>query len=180
MRLFCRAKSNIGPDDGGFEYELHQSELNPHPGIFASCVLWGNAVEGVARELLAAADATRGDGEGSALADAKHFLTDLLADGPVPVKTIKENSSGAGHTWATIRRAKDNLGIVAKKEGGRFGEDKQQWVWRLPVGDDRAVCFQADRQKVLKNAEDAQQNSVSTFREFEHLQGETDLVEVEI
>ena len=62
--FFCRAKSNIGPDDGGFEYDLHQAELKTHPGIFASSVQWGEAVEGGARELLATADATGDDGEG--------------------------------------------------------------------------------------------------------------------
>jgi putative DNA primase/helicase len=83
VRLFIRAKSNIGPDDGGFEYDLHQGELKTHPGIFASSVLWGDAVEGAARELLATADATGDDGEGGTLNDARRFLSDLLADAPM-------------------------------------------------------------------------------------------------
>ena len=94
MRLFCRAKSNIGPDDGGFEYDLHQAELKTHPGIFASSVLWGDAVEGAARELLATADATGDDGEGGTLADAKRFLADLLADGPMRAGEISRMLTG--------------------------------------------------------------------------------------
>ena len=106
MRLFCRAKSNIGPDDGGFEYDLHQAELKTHPGIFASSVAWGEAVEGAARELLATADATGDDGEGGTLGEAKRFLADLLTDGPSTVKAIKADADGAGYSWATIRRAR--------------------------------------------------------------------------
>lgn len=180
VRLFCRAKSNIGPDDGGFEYDLHQGELKTHPGIFASSVLWGDAVEGAARELLATADATGDDGEGGTLSDAKRFLSDLLEDGPLAVKAIRADADGAGYSWATIRRAQKALGIEATKEGGRFGGPKQQWLWRLPAEHAQREHLQGDSLKVLKNAEDAQQKKVSTFREIEHLQQKTGVVEVEV
>ncbi len=180
VRLFCRAKSNIGPDDGGFEYDLHQAELKTHPGIFASSVLWGEAVEGAARELLATADATGDDGEGGTLADAKRFLFDLLADGPLPTKTIKADADGAGYSWATIRRAQKALGIEPVKEGGHFGATRQQWLWRRPVEHAHREHLQGESLKMLKNAEDAQHKEVSTFREIEHLQEEPGAVEVEI
>ena len=51
-RVIVRAKSNIGPDEGGYVYSLEQVELSEYP-IFASRVLWGEAVEGTAREVLA-------------------------------------------------------------------------------------------------------------------------------
>jgi putative DNA primase/helicase len=181
VRLFIRAKSNIGPDDGGFEYDLHQAEMKTHPGIFASAVLWGDAVEGAARELLATADATGDDGEGGTQADARRFLSDLLADGAMPVKSVKADADGAGYSWATIRRAQKTLGIEAIKEGGHFGNGKQQWMWKLPVTEGaQTEHLQADSLKVLKNAEDAQQKELSTFREIEHLQKEPGAVEVEI
>ena len=167
VRLFCRAKSNIGPDDGGFEYDLQQAELKAHPGIFASSVLWGDAVEGAARELLATADATGDDGEGGTLADAKRFLAELLENGPLAVNAIKADANGAGYSWATIRRAQKSLGIVPKKEGGRFGSSKQQWLWQLPVESNHGESL-----KMLKNVEDAQQKKVSTFRQIERLQAE--------
>jgi putative DNA primase/helicase len=126
MRLFCRAKSNIGPDDGGFEYDLQQAELEAHPGIFSSSVSWGEAVDGAARDLLATADAVGDDGEGGTLADAKRFLTSLLADGPLPTKAIKADADGAGYSWATIRRAQKMLAIEAVKDGMKGG-----WVWRM-------------------------------------------------
>lgn len=173
VRLFCRAKSNIGPDDGGFEYDLHQAELKMHPGIFASSVLWGKPVEGAARELLATADATGDDGEGGTLADAKRFLAELLADGPLPTKTIKADADGAGYSWATIRRAQKALGIEPSKEGMKAG-----WVWRMPGQEATKTILESA--KVLKKHEDAQQKEVSTFREIEHLQSCSGVVEVEI
>lgn len=120
VRLFCRAKSNIGPDDGGFEYDLHQAELPHYPGVFSSCVLWGQAIEGEARELLASADSSS-DSEGGLLADAKLFLSDLLSNGPVPTKAIKADADGAGYSWSTIRRAQSALRIKPRKEGQKGG-----------------------------------------------------------
>ena len=173
VRLFCRAKSNIGPDDGGFEYDLQQAELKTHPGIFASSVLWGDAVEGAARELLATADATGDDGEGGTLADAKRFLADLLANGPLPTKTIKSDADGAGYSWATIRRAQKVLGIEAFKEGMKAG-----WVWRLPGQGVPKAKF--ENAKALKNPEDVQQKELSNFGKIEHLRNNPVVVEVEI
>lgn len=76
-RLFCRAKSNIGPDGGGFKYDLHQAELKTHPGIHASSVQWGDPVEGSARELLAEADATSDDGGGGIMLDNNLLLKNI-------------------------------------------------------------------------------------------------------
>lgn len=180
VRLFIRAKSNIGPDEGGFEYDLHQAEMKTHPGIFSSSVLWGDAVEGAARELLATADATD-DGEGGTLADAKRFLSDLLADGPLPTKTIKADADGTGYSWATIRRAQKVLGIDTRKQGGTFGGGKQQWVWVLPAAEvAQGEHLQGETLKMLKNTEDAQQKELSTFRNIEHLQGNAAHIEVDI
>ena len=166
VRIFLRAKSNIGPDDGGFEYDLQQAELKTHPGIFSSSVLWGNALEGGARELLATADATSDDGEGGTLADAKSFLADLLADGPLSNKEIRSDADGAGYPWGSIRRAQKALGVEAFKDGMKGG-----WKWKLA-------------RRCTEDAEDAQTKRLSAFSAFgnsERLQHDhDDLVEVEI
>jgi len=137
-RIFCRAKSNIGPDDGGFEYDFVQAELADHPGIFASSILWGNAVEGTARELLAEPDNREtGEHDTSALDDAKEFLQELLTDGELPQKQIQIDAKGASHSWATVRRAKTDLSIKSIKT------KLDGWVWKLPSN-------------MLKSSEDAQ------------------------
>jgi hypothetical protein len=133
VRVLCRAKSNLGPDDGGFEYDLQQAELKTHPGVISTAVAWGRAIDGTARELLAEAEADPDD-VGGTLEEAKRFLADLLADGPLPARTIKADADGAGFSWATIRRAQKALGIEARKEGGAFGGKGAVWKWHLPQG----------------------------------------------
>lgn len=163
-RIMARTKSNIGPDDGAFAYDLEQIELADHPGVRASRVLWGDAIDGSAREILAAADrSSADDADGGERADAEQFLRDLLADGPVPSRQVRIDADGAGYSWATIRRAQKSLGVEAIKEGqpGR----SQRWLWSLSSG--------AASPKALKKSEDAQQNNVSTFGKSEHLRGDT-------
>lgn len=135
QRVFLRAKSNIGPDKGGFAYELKQSEIREHPGVIASCVQWKEPIDGSARDLLREADEVPDDIDRESLPDAKLFLHDLLSDGPMSVKDIKRNADGAGYSWATIRRAQQKLGVKAQKEGGHFG-GYQRWLWALPAPDD--------------------------------------------
>jgi putative DNA primase/helicase len=170
VRIFCRAKSNIGADSGGFAYDLHQAELKLYPGIIASAVQWGEALEGEARELLSTAEASGGDDHGGALADAKQYLSDLLSDGPLPTKTIKADASDAGHSWATIRRALKALGCEKSKDGMDGG-----WAWRLP-GHEAAKAI-LESANLLKKHEDVQQKEVSTFGEIEHLRSDSDGVE---
>jgi putative DNA primase/helicase len=130
-RFVARAKSNIGPDGGGFDYHLEQSELAGHPGLIASYVTWGAAIEGTARDLLGAAEINEAEGSNASEGqDAVSFLESLLADGPVAVRSIKEDARGAGYSWITIERAKKKAGIEAQKLGMKEG-----WVWCLPAED---------------------------------------------
>ena len=121
-RILARGKSNIGPDCGGFEYDIAQAE--PLPGIQASFIAWGRAVDGTARELLAEPEG--GDqGATSALDAACDFLRNVLADGITPVKSVETEANSAGISKATLRRAKDRLGVLPRK--GVAG-----WYWHLP------------------------------------------------
>lgn len=123
-RILARGKSNIGPDDGGFEYRIEQGE--PIPGIRASYVMWGKSVEGTARELLAEPDAgSDADGDSSAKAEAEEFLIELLKDGPSPTKHVEAQAKEAGISWRTVRRASDALGIKKRKLQGA-------WYWDRP------------------------------------------------
>lgn len=78
-RVLMRAKSNIGPDDGGFAYALERVEVAPE--VEGQRVLWLEALDGTARELLADAEADHEDGSTASGVDA--FLRGLLANGPV-------------------------------------------------------------------------------------------------
>lgn len=127
-RFVARAKSNIGPDGGGFDYQLLQTELDQHEGVVAAYVEWQGAIQGSARELLSAAEVDDPTGDvGNERHDAKLFLKAMLADGQVPVRRIKADATGAGYSWRTIERAKRDAGIEARKLGLKDG-----WVWALP------------------------------------------------
>ncbi len=131
-RMLCRAKSNIGPDDGGYTYDLEQVELQSHPGVTASQVVWGQPVSGTARELLAEAETAPDDGAGGKLTDAQEFLRESLNAGPLPVTTLKQAAKAAGLSWRTIETAKGSLGVETRKEGFSGG-----WKWQLPGHQDR-------------------------------------------
>ena len=120
-RILVRSKSNLGPDDGGFEYSMEMGETLP--GIEAASILWGNAITGSARDLLAVASAGP-DGEKSAVASAELFLRELLTV-TTGQKFVQSEAKEAGHAWATVRRAAEALGVIMKK--GPSG-----WYWQLP------------------------------------------------
>jgi putative DNA primase/helicase len=155
-RVLMRAKSNIGPDDGGFNYELQLVPMREYPDIIASVVSWGATVEGSARDILAEAEAVPNREAGGALQEATDFLLDLLADGPKSAKECKSAATDAAQSWAAVRRAQNKLGIKPRKDGMTGG-----WNWSLPEDAHQNA-------KVLKNS---RQEDVSTFGDDEHLRG---------
>ncbi len=123
-RIILRAKSNIGPDGGGFVYELQEDDLPEYPGVKASSVRWGEMVSGTASDLLAEAE-QRHDGNGS---DATSFLRDLLARGDMPATDIYQEAKREGYSAGTMKRAKEKIGAKSVKQGMGAG-----WVWQLPT-----------------------------------------------
>ncbi|WP_139559095.1 AAA family ATPase [Methylotetracoccus oryzae] len=130
-RVFCRAKSNIGPDSGGFRYDLRERDVPGYPSLTASVAEWGEAIEGEAREILAAAEASQPEGRGAALAEAEEFLSGILESGPVPKRDIVSKAEAEGITLDTLKRAKSSLGIESRKRG--FGKDATT-SWTFPDG----------------------------------------------
>ena len=125
-RLFARAKSNIGPDGGGFHYSLERVELPVAPGIVASCVLWGDEVKGEARSLLAAAEADSSSEDAVDRRDGAAWLRDLLADGPIPARDVRRHADDAGFAWRTVQRAMRTAGVESHRAG--FGKPAE---WAL-------------------------------------------------
>ncbi|NWD66394.1 AAA family ATPase [Pseudomonas gingeri] len=123
MRVLARAKSNIGADEGGVSYTIEPFDIGG--GIETTRVLWGDAIEGSAREILGEAETTNNE-EASEKEDAEQFLTSMLSHGPVSVKQIRADVAGAGYAWRTIERAKKTLSVEAVKVGMKEG-----WVWQL-------------------------------------------------
>lgn len=123
-RRLVRAKSNIGPDTGGFEYTLFTAPV-PGFGFHSQRVEWGQILEGTARELMSV---EQPDNEGER-EDAEAFLMDTLKEGPVATRDIRAAATAHGHGWRTVNRAKQDLGVRATKLGMKDG-----WAWQLPDG----------------------------------------------
>ena len=126
IRIFCRAKSNIGLDDSGFEYNIALSPLPDHPEITASYVEWGNPISGEAQDLLSTAEAVDTENGGYALKEAKEFIIAVLKNGQVEAKEVKKEAKDAGIAERTLRRAREDLGVKISREG--FGKGgKSMW-----------------------------------------------------
>jgi putative DNA primase/helicase len=157
-RLFLPVKNNLAAVGNGLAFRLEQRIVGePREGIVASSVAWeSEAVRMTADQALQATDA-QGTGKGSAGGEAEELLRNALATGPVAMKDIQAEAKEAGLSWATVRRAKERLGIVAEREShGRDGGGR--WTWAMPIP---ARCS--------PHLQDAHPFGVSALQRNEHL-----------
>ena len=133
-RRLVRSKSNIGPDGGGFEYDLEQVCIqHGPPDVFGQRIVWGAQITGAAVDLLGQVETpATAPGNAPALDAAATFLREVLANSPTPVAELKEDARGAGVSWSTVKRAKLQLGVHTTKAAMGGG-----WVWHLPAEGDQ-------------------------------------------
>ena len=130
-RLFVKAKNNLSPDMAALSYTVDTRPVGTDPEtnelIAAPYIVWGNEhVNVTATEAMQAEDT--GVSKSGPRDIAKKFLADILALGPLPKNEIKEAADANLISNATLRRAKDDLGVIAKKAGVKEG-----WTWQLPA-----------------------------------------------
>jgi hypothetical protein len=75
--------------------------------------------------------------EPAARAEAQAFLRSVVADGPRLATAVQEAATAAGISTATLRRAKEDLGIKPKRQG-------TVWYWSLP-----AITAHSEEEKAL-------------------------------
>jgi putative DNA primase/helicase len=117
-RIMVRIKSNIGPSGGGFGYHIDAATLHERPDIEATRIVWEYPLEGTARELLAKAEGEQ-DGKLPKIDQAKRFLTETLANAKKTATEIEAGAQNAGISWASVRRASDEMNVHKFREGGR-------------------------------------------------------------
>lgn len=164
-RLLLPLKNNLGNDQTGLAFSVQSAQVKSAAGLIAtSCVAWEPcAVTVTADEAMIPQGELEGQSE---IEDAKEFLRELLADGPVSSRQIRTDAEGAGHSWRTIQRAKKALGLEAVKDGM-----KGAWKWQLYTKD-------------ANETEDRHANRVAAFGSLGTLRpnpvSDSGVVEVEI
>jgi putative DNA primase/helicase len=123
IRIFARAKSNIGLDDNGFEYSLDQTLIGED--IETSKITWGKLLQGSAKELLFQSNE---DSDRSSIEECMEYLTEVLSDGKVLSSEIKSDCKEKGFSESTLKRAKKKLGVISDKDG--YGKDSV-WYFKL-------------------------------------------------
>jgi RecA-family ATPase len=126
-RVFTRAKSNISLDDGGFNYAIQEFILPG--GIVTTRILWGAAIQGSSRDILATVEKSDNPNDSQPQRkEAKAFLHEELKRGPRPARELIELAKNQlGISEKTLRTAQHELGIVASKAGFSAG-----WLWSFP------------------------------------------------
>lgn len=117
-RVMAHVKSSLAEHGASLSYELRD-------GAF----YWLGQSNVTPEQLLAA---PRSEEERTARDDAADWLRDVLQDGPVPVRDLKRTSPTS---WPTVERAKQALGIKARRSGPR---PTDPWEWQLPDTPSRA------------------------------------------
>ena len=141
-RFMLPLKNNIGPDQTGFSFRIEPVRLGN--GIDTSRIAWDAAPVTRTADDVLAAESSPGD-DRSALEDAKGFLCEMLAAGPVEGKVIYCQADDAGHAKRTIDRAKRELNVESRK-----ASMTSPWRWELPP-------------KLAKVAEDCHTKLMATF-----------------
>jgi putative DNA primase/helicase len=129
-KLLVRAKNNLAPNNNNtLAYHFSAREVGrdreTEKEIWAPYVIWEpQYVDVTAVEAMQAATQSKSP---TARDDAKKFLLDVLANGPVASNEIEEEAKANGISRPTLFRAKRDLNIAAKKDGVRGG-----WIWQPP------------------------------------------------
>lgn len=122
LRVLCQLKNNLGPDAPSLLFE----PVITKEGVVR--IEWRGVCEFKAEDLL-----KNSKGPVDRLAEAKGFLLDLLAEGPVSQQVAKAKANEAGLAWRTVERAKEVLGVESNRKGWGPGS---RCYWSLPKQND--------------------------------------------
>lgn len=154
-RLLLAVKQNLSASSGGLAFRVEAQHGIPR-------LAWEQGTVALAANDVLNIDAQETRSERR---EAREWLQDFLADGPVLVKEIQQEAKAIGLSWMTIRRAKESLGIVPQKSGY-----KGKWEWRLKDAhprDTEVSTFDGPTERKELNgkhaSKDARSTQVSTF-----------------
>ncbi len=120
--LLAHYKGNLAPKGATLAYKVVPALDDPEQ----PALLWLGADPRSARKLHEAGHETAEDK--SARGDARHFLRETLADGEMKTEDVFADARKAGHSIRTLKRAKFDLKVAARK----VGFSPSVWYWKLP------------------------------------------------
>ena len=125
-RVLASTKNNLARSPKSLMFTLEEAEGTAVRGN------WLGDSEVSAKDLLA----TPQDQEhADARSEAVEFLSDVLAEGPVPARDIIQSAKDAGIAEKTLRRAQKVLGVAPYRESEAGKRGAGRWLWRLPTAD---------------------------------------------
>jgi len=125
-KLFVKAKNNLARDTKALRYGFGVETVGHDPklgvDIKAPFIVWHQQhVEITANEAMQGAEGK------TAKREAKEFLLERLRGGPANTDDLIDEAKQEGIAAATLRRAKKELGIKSRRQGGSKGA----WFWEL-------------------------------------------------
>lgn len=184
-RFLLPIKNNIAANTGGLAYRIEATGAGDYPSV-----VWELGEVNLSADAVLC-DERPGGGERTERDDVVEWLSDFLSNGPRSAKDVRREAADAGHSLATVRRAKTLIGVVARKSS--FGGC---WEWALPIqdaqppkvlmskavspfgcrehlGESQPAKGDDDRRERSEGAQDAHAADVSVFEGVERL-GDTD------
>lgn len=130
--VLVRAKSNLGPTDGGHAFTINSVRLEAENGAADTTDLKWDV-----QDLVGDPESIVRAAESNAVAEAEltaetEFVRDLLAGGPVPANEAISSGQAQGYTPENLRKVLGELGGKSKKEPGC---PRGAWYWVLPDAD---------------------------------------------
>lgn len=121
-KILAWSKMSVGPCPPSLRWRLRTGSGTPG-------IAWEGIAALSANDILARQDKDWAGGEGdrTALAEAKDFLREALSNGPIPATDIVRDAKGVGISETTLRRAGTAIGVEAKKQSF-----SGKWEWSLP------------------------------------------------
>ncbi len=119
-KLLSRVKCNLGPPVDSAVFRLVRDA-----GLAHCRVVWDGTSPVQADDLLSTRAEDRE--ERGAREEAREFLLELLAAGPVKAKEAQRQAKEAGISPASLRRVKTAAGVMSRK-----GFVDGEWTWTLP------------------------------------------------
>lgn len=118
-RVMTHAKCNVAPLGPSVKYQIEEQRRDE---IVTARVTPTGEAKVSARQALAGRNGTKRN-------SAKTWLEGVLTAGDVPVSELQELAAAEGYSWGTVRNAKKELPVVARRVGGVGKEG--HWVWTL-------------------------------------------------